>query len=894
MNDTGGCNSTATSPVAATNPAAAQAATADPAAAPATQPVSPVAKHPVQEFELDGVRCFWAPGDGPLTAGLIFGVGMSDEDFEHRGITHLIEHLSLHDIDKGLSYNGAVDLTTTMLHCTGRLEDVRSYFQSALHALNEFPFHELERESRVLAAESARTPHSYAIEAMSIFYGFRGPGALALGESGLRAMTPEKVNAWKQRFFVKGNAAAFFSGPRPEGVSFAALADGPRAPRNDRHRILQPGQHFYHTQCAGPTVFSELERGIATTVVTGIAERRLTEHLRGELGISYNVSVSLNELDASTNWFGLVADAANTEDASKIFTTMRGELDRLATEGPTKEEVIFSVAQMDKAFSGEFGDPRPAEALGQARYFVEGRPYIAYAEARAQLAATPLSAYGTPLANALRSPLWVLPFGTPVADARIESVPMWSQTASDPGAKTYTSKYNDNSLRIDDTKLSLVTHEGHPLTVTLGEVEGLLRYSDGGCTFYTAEGYVIRLIPADYNADSAVAEFVSKIPASLIVSIGEPLRSEEVAAQLEPKKAPGLRDRIKGKGFGKKSEKGEKRRFAKSTPEQKLAVPPFHETLGHLGATQMAEAMIASDWVRVEEIYRTATDDNERQHMLSVAMLTGGRPDRLDPWVNGSAAPGLALLVRGKMGVQWAWDARSSARSEHVSAEMFEEFFSRLRTAETDLLLAVDELPESPLPWVSLITTAKGLQIPRAEAENRYINHVERGPLLAGHLTFQQYVCRKWFGSHDDMWEHAEFVCSTSPDGSASLSIGAMAFVEHWLDISAAGDSIYEEANMFVDAIGRREFVMETMKRSHGSSNFPVSEPDGAAALSTFFTAYLVLREHQLAVSLMNPIGERFQEFPARYFSSVSWNELRASVRDIAAHEQQTGQPVFS
>ena len=168
----------------------------------------------VAEFELDGVRCFWAESDGPMTAGVVFGVGMTDEGFGQRGFTHLIEHMSLHDISRTTTHNGSVDFTNTTFHCRGTLADVQGFFQSALHALNNLPYHDLERESRVLAAESARKPGSFFLDVLAATYGFVGPGAVALPESGLSAVTPERLEAWKKHWFVKQNAAAFFHGPK--------------------------------------------------------------------------------------------------------------------------------------------------------------------------------------------------------------------------------------------------------------------------------------------------------------------------------------------------------------------------------------------------------------------------------------------------------------------------------------------------------------------------------------------------------------------------------------------------------------------------------------------------------------------------------------------------------
>ena len=853
-------------------------------AAPTTQATqqrpAAAAQSSVREFELDGVRGFWAESDGPMTAGLIFGVGMSDEAFHQRGLTHLIEHMSLHDIDRSITYNGSVDLTNTTLHCRGTLADAQGFFQAALNGLNNLPYHELERESRVLAAESARRPGSLGVEALAILYGYEGPGAVALEENGLLEVTPEKVEAWRQRYFVKENAAVFFHGPRPEGISLASLASGQRAVHAPPKRVLEAKPFVHQTRCAGPTMFSPFDRGGVTSLMASVAEERLTQRLRGEMGVSYDVSASMNELDSNTQLIAIGADAATGEDNAKTFEVMRVELERLASKGPTSEEVRFYVSRLDKAHSGELGDITMALASSKARSFVEGRHYVEYPQFRANLAAMTMADFTEPIRKALEAPLWTVPHGTAVTDVRLTALPMWSESITE--GQTFTSKYHETELRISDASISLCAGEGAALTVELANVIGVSSYTDGGVALHDAEGFVLRAVPSDYSAEAAVAKFVAAVPTDRVVKIDERLRPEEAQAELVPKKEPGWRDKLKNK----RKKKSQERQYAEATAERPLAVPEVGTSRGHIGSIQFAEAIVAEDWALAERLFDAAPSPQDQMHFIAVGARTGGRPDRLDQWVDGSVRPGLALLLRGQMGVIWGWDARSSARSEYVSREMYEEFWSRLRVAEADLLSAAKELPDSPLPWVPLLDTARGLQIPREEADERYVNHVQRGGLLVGHLRYQQYVCEKWFGSHDDMWEHAEFIASTADDGSTELAVVSMALIEHWLDVKNQDGCLYETGDQFLAALGKTELVREAQRRSHTHKNFPVPTADGARALEIFFTSYVAASDWRSAAALITPIGNRASGHPIDYFTDVPWETL---CQQVLERVQQPG-----
>ena len=802
---------------------------------------------------------------------------MSDEAFHQRGLTHLIEHMSLHDVDRGIAHNGSVDLTNTLLHCSGPLGDVQRFFQIAMHGLNNLPYHDLERESRVLAAESARRPHSSASEALAIMYGYAGPGMIALPEAGLHEVTPEKVEAWRQRYFVKENAAAFFHGPRPEGISFAELATGQRAPHTSPRRILEATPLFHANNSAGPAMFTPFERGTAGLIVA-VAQDRLTQKLRGEMGVSYDVSASLTELAPDLQWLTIGADAATPEHNSQTFDTMRVELDRLASDGPSSEEIQFLVGQKDRAERGEFGDLSKLDAVSKARFFVEGKEFREYPAIRADLVSMTTADFAAPLQQALAAPLWVVPFDTRVADARLAPAPGWSQSRAI--GERFESKYSDIWLEFSESMLSLCVDEERVITSEHGAISGVLRYTDGGVAIHTNDGFTLRTVCSDFDAEASMAAFIAGVSSELVISTAEPLRSEEAKANLVPKQQPGWKDKLKNKG-NKKRRRGEEHeeRLASDRP---LGMPDYRVVMGHSGAVEFSQAIINGQWAVAEDLYSRASTNEDRQHLVIVASQTGGRPDRLDPWVEGSVKPGLALMMRGEMGMTWAWDARTSQRAEQVSPEMFQEFWARLRAADVDLLAATKELPDSPVPWVSLLTTARGLQIPKAEAEERYINHVQRGALLEGHYSFQQFVCHKWFGSHDEMWEHAEFVCDNAADGSVALSVASMALVEHWLSEANEPDSIYEYALELLTSSGKKDFVLEAQRRAYSHPSFPVATPHGLRALEAMFTSYLMSEHIAKAASLITPIGDRYTNRPYGYFQDVSWPVFRESVRTRA------------
>ena len=841
-----------------------------------------------------------------MKAGLVFGVGAVDERFQERGLSRLVHHLSTLQIHRSTVPSGEVDATHTTFQFSGPRGDVQQCFRTLLRTLNNLPHHALDEHAQALVKESLRREERATFEALSIMYGFGGPGIMALPATGLLRPRAEALEEWRRRYFVKENAAAFFVGPRPEDFSFSDLPSGERPAKAEARRILDPTPSSYRSNCSGPTLFAPIAAGRVASLVLDIASQRLTQRLQEEMGIDGNVTIGFTELDAATDWLA-VAVESKPEDHQQVFDAMRTELNRLAAEGPAISEVKTAVGQMDRAYSGQMGDTSLAEVSRQGRAFAQGQPYVSYPEFRADLAKLTPTAVSLPLLQALPTALWVFPQDSPV-QAELPTVSPWSRQVA--GGETADSLPSELHIAPDKLLLHYDDFDG-AVSVAHSDIVGALVYIDGKVALHTRAGLVVQLAPSAFGAEDAVRQFLSKLPPELVVSTREKLVFEDVVAEVEveevqevvesPTEEPlaepseiedspvdaGLEVEEEPvqpsqKADGRSRTKRERRKKSsrsgseESVGEGGLKVPDESVTYCYPLATQFAEVIVAGAWPMAERLFESAASDEEKAHLVSVASATGGKPERFDSWVDGSANPGVALTIRGATGVRRAWDARLAAPGDS-SRSAAVAFWSGLESADADLLRATVALPDSSVPWVSLLESARGLERPRHEVEQRYINHVERGAFLAGHLEFQQFVTKKWFGSHSEMWEHAEFVCQSAPDGSPELAIAPMAFIEQWLDECQSGASHAENSSWMLNQSGRQSFLEHAVDSSLMSDSFDLLTVGAAKALETFFAYYWSLADFGSAAALVPAMGRRYSGNPMGYFTKDPWSLVRAA-----------------
>ena len=172
----------------------------------------------------------------------------------------------------------------------------------------------------------------------------------------------------------------------------------------------------------------------------------------------------------------------------------------------------------------------------------------------------------------------------------------------------------------------------------------------------------------------------------------------------------------------------------------------------------------------------------DRSFQVEVAAgLLGGDRRPIDRWVettgHRSALPWVALA---EYHITAAWNIRGSGYSPKLSPVEVEGFTGHLRDAEAACWCGHVAEPSSPLPWVPLMTTGRGLGVPIEETIARW-DRLDR----AGHeisdadAQLLQCLAPKWAGGTDDMmFAFARKLAGDAPAGSARPTLLCWAHLE--------------------------------------------------------------------------------------------------------------------
>ena len=95
------------------------------------------------ETTTDGIYTLFVERDDPQTrAGLVFRVGQADESLAVRGLTHLVQHLALHEVSGGRVHeHGSTGLVHTEFRASGTDEQVSGMLNAVCAALRKPPTH---------------------------------------------------------------------------------------------------------------------------------------------------------------------------------------------------------------------------------------------------------------------------------------------------------------------------------------------------------------------------------------------------------------------------------------------------------------------------------------------------------------------------------------------------------------------------------------------------------------------------------------------------------------------------------------------------------------------------------------------------------------------------------
>ena len=241
---------------------------------------------------------------------------------------------------------------------------------------------------------------------------------------------------------------------------------------------------------------------------------------------------------------------------------------------------------------------------------------------------------------------------------------------------------------------------------------------------------------------------------------------------------------------------------------------------GDPAARALIDALAGRDWRAARDVLAATTDPDARAFLMEAAGEVDGVQDWIREWIDAEPESTLPLLVRGCHGVHWAWEARGAERAEYTKEEQFREFFHRLRIAENALDEVVARDPGDTTARTWLVTSSRGRQVDADEARARFDAVVARHPShVVAHEQRMQYLCKKWFGSHEQMFAFAREATAAAPAGSLLPELIHVAHVEMWLSLPAGEDAAYigsPEVVAELHAAAEKSVFHPAFERRHG------------------------------------------------------------------------------
>ncbi|GIF74469.1 hypothetical protein [Asanoa siamensis] len=197
------------------------------------------------------------------------------------------------------------------------------------------------------------------------------------------------------------------------------------------------------------------------------------------------------------------------------------------------------------------------------------------------------------------------------------------------------------------------------------------------------------------------------------------------------------------------------------------------------------DRVLGGDWAAARDLIAVTGRDWElRDRRLWVlGKAAGHQPQWLDAWEAAAPADPTVAILRAEALLELAGDARGSGSARETTAEQFHEFDRLSTLAAHASRRAVELNPDDPYPWMVLMTSmladGHGRQDEFAAAA---AEAVKRDPFnFAAHLVAVTYLCRKWYGSHEQMFAAARQPATAAPVGSSVAMLPLLAHFEYAL-----------------------------------------------------------------------------------------------------------------
>lgn len=132
----------------------------------------------------------------------------------------------------------------------------------------------------------------------------------------------------------------------------------------------------------------------------------------------------------------------------------------------------------------------------------------------------------------------------------------------------------------------------------------------------------------------------------------------------------------------------------------------------------------------------------------------------------------LLLLLGGSARIKASWDIRGSGWAAGVGEDRFDRFHAFLEPAVGVLMRAAELAPEDPRPWNELQWYCLGMDIRREDLDRMWLELCSRDSWHHhGRYARLQVLCRKWRGSHEEMFAFARENAALAGPGDACLGL---------------------------------------------------------------------------------------------------------------------------
>lgn len=480
---------------------------------------------PMHRLERDGVPVYWTPDAPRFTGVLMFRVGISDESVMTRGLTHLVEHLAMSEFTKTrprFPFNGSVDSLRTMFWATGTPEEVTAVLNGVCRSIAQLPLDRLEKECRVLRTESADRASNPAETFAFLRFGPRGHGLVGVYEFGLEVPTAAVVADWAARKFTRQNAAAWFSGPVPDTLSFDSLPHGLRQPcpvSTGIDDLRLPAAYFARDRLVALAFVTPREDWFG--VPLGIAADRLMNRLRFRDGLVYSVRWMLDHIDATSShsmlWTNCLSDSVH-----KVEAALLEELDDLAVGGPTRSELQI----VRDAFARAWRDPESIHERFDALAANDllGFPTRSTTELIADLDERPLEDWAKTVQSALATALLCLPAGASPTPDRFYPYPFTSKSRVEghsyrAAIQRYPWSKKAPKLVVGQDGVTWINPNGNFVTVRYEKCTAML-FPEGHLQLLGEDGFTISVRIEEWSrGDHAHATILQWLPRAQLLVI---------------------------------------------------------------------------------------------------------------------------------------------------------------------------------------------------------------------------------------------------------------------------------------------------------------------------------------------------------------------------------------